>query len=117
MLSALPYMKGLLEINKKTLEKGQDNPTAVLAYAIKELGRSSKMGGNPRNAINYFKKVLELNPDHAEGQFWFGRFYMHPDIRPQPKLAQPYFEKAASLNQKNWLYRENLEAFKKAFPQ
>ena len=117
MLSALPHMKGLLEINKKTLEKGQDNPTAVLAYAIKELGRSSKMGGNPRNAINYFKKVLELNPDHAEGQFWFGRFYMHPDIRPQPKLAQPYFEKAASLNQRNWLYRENLEAFKKAFPQ
>jgi hypothetical protein len=42
---------------------------------------------------------------------------MHPDIRPQPKLAQPYFEKAASLNQRNWLYRENLEAFKKAFPQ
>jgi len=117
MLSALPHMKGLLEINKKTLEKGQDNPTAVLAYAIKELGRSSKMGGNPRNAINYFKKVLELNPNHAEGQFWFGRFYMHPDIRPQPKLAQPYFEKAASLNQRNWLYRENLEAFKKAFPQ
>jgi tetratricopeptide (TPR) repeat protein len=75
------------------------------------------MGGNPRNAINYFKKVIELDPNHAEGQFWFGRFYMHPDIRPQPKLAQPYFEKAAALNQKNWLYRENLEAFKKAFPQ
>jgi tetratricopeptide (TPR) repeat protein len=117
MLTALPHMKGLLEINKKTLEKGQDNPTAVLAYAIKEVGRSPKMGGNPRNAINYFKKVIELDPNHAEGHFWFGRFYMHPDIKSQPKLAQPFFEKAASLNQKNWLYRENLESFKKAFPQ
>ena len=117
MLTALPHMKSLLEINKKTLEIGkEDNPTAVLAYAIKELGRSPKMGGSPRNAINYFKKVLELDPNHAEGHFWFGRFYMSPDIKAQPKLALPYFEKATSLNPQNWLYRGNLEAFIKAFP-
>ncbi len=116
MMTALPYMKELLEINKKTLENGQDNPTAVLAFAIKELGRSPKMGGNPRNAIQYFRKVLELDAQHAEGHFWFGRFYMHPNIKPQPKLALPYFEKAATLNPHNWLYRENLDAFKKAFP-
>jgi tetratricopeptide (TPR) repeat protein len=99
------------------IEKGPNDPTAVLAYAIKELGRSPKMGGNPRNAINFFKKVIELDPNHAEGHFWFGRFYMHPDIKSQPKLALPYFEKAASLNPNNWLYRENIEQFKKAFPQ
>jgi tetratricopeptide (TPR) repeat protein len=116
MITALPHMKALLEINKKTLEKGPDDPTAVLAFAIKELGRSPKMGGNPRNAIHYFRKVLELDAHHAEGHFWFGRFYMHPDIKPQPKLAMPYFEKATALNPHNWLYRENLEAFKKAFP-
>jgi len=117
MLSALPHMKSLLDINKKTLEIGKDNPTAVLAFAIKELGRSPKMGGNPRNAINYFKKVLELDPNHAEGHFWFGRFYMHPDIKSQPKLASPYFEKAASLNPRNWLYKATAEEFKKANPQ
>jgi hypothetical protein len=41
---------------------------------------------------------------------------MSPDIKAQPKLALPYFEKATSLNPQNWLYRGNLEAFIKAFP-
>jgi tetratricopeptide (TPR) repeat protein len=117
MLTALPYMKGFLDTSKKTLEKGPNDPTAVLAYAIKELGRSPKMGGNPRNAISHFKKAIELDPNNAEAHFWFGRFYMSPDIKAQPKLALPWFEKAAQLNPKNWLYKVTFEEFKKAFPQ
>lgn len=117
MITALPYMKGFLNLSKKTIEVCQNDPVAVLSKAIMELGRSPKMGGNPRNAYNYFQKVFQLNPDYAEAYFWFGRFYMSPDIKVQPNLALPNFEKAVSLNPQNWLYKITLEEFKKIYPK
>ena len=117
MITAMPYMKGFLELSKKTLEVAGNNPVAILSCAIMTLGRSPKMGGNPRNAYPLFKKAVELDPNYAEAYFWFGRFYMSPDIKAQPKLALPCFEKAASLNPKSWLYKTTAEEFKKAFPQ
>jgi hypothetical protein len=41
---------------------------------------------------------------------------MSPNIKFQPKLARPNFEKAVALNPKNWLYKETLEQFNKDYP-
>jgi tetratricopeptide (TPR) repeat protein len=116
MACALLHMKSLLDITRLTIEKGENDADANLSYGIYMLSRSPKMGGNPREAINYLQRAIELDPNRAEGYFWCGKFFMSPNIKFQPKLARPNFEKAVALNPKNWLYKETLDELNKEYP-
>jgi tetratricopeptide (TPR) repeat protein len=116
MVCAMLHMKSLLDVTRLTIEKGKNDASANLAYGIYKLGRSQKMGGNPREAISYLQMVIKLDPNRADGYFWYGKFFMSPNIKFQPKLARPNFEKAVALNPKNWLYKETLEQFNKDYP-
>lgn len=105
-------------INHAITSKKYDDATKIIDMAIKEYPDNAEYydlkgvlvessTGNIENSYEYFRKCLEINPDHINGNFDMGRYFYNlalkaesdpnaskEDILQKFAKAKPYLEKA-----------------------
>ena len=79
---------------ERYLELGGAASPAELAEVYKNLGYLAYQRGDLEEAISWYKKALQVNPEDAEAAAWLGRIYLELG---DPRSALPYWELAARL--------------------
>ena len=80
---------------QRYLEKGGAKTPAELAGVYRNLGYLAYERGAFEEAIAWYRKALEANPEDAEAAAWLGRIHLELG---RPKDALPFWEKAVALD-------------------
>ena len=120
-------------INYAITNKNYEVATQVIDMAIAEYPNNAEyydlkgvlvesQTGSIENSYEYFKKCLEFDPEHVNGNFDMGRYYYNlalqteknPDATSEQIIAQfakakPYLEKAYSANPSNSAAKDALK--------
>jgi len=104
-LGALSWQQGSVYINKKTLYENNVRRSPGSAVAQYDLGYLLFQRGEVDKAIFYFKKALEIWPDHIEAHNNLGLALQTNDKLDE---AMPHFYEAVRLNPANPKAQNNL---------
>lgn len=120
-------------INYAITNKHYDNATRVIDMAISEYPNNAEyydlkgvlvenQTGNIENSYEYFRKCLEIDPNHIRGNFDMGRYYYNialkiekdptasnEEILDKFAKAKPYMEKALAANPSNTAAKDALK--------
>ncbi|HAW49611.1 TPA: hypothetical protein DCX16_01470 [bacterium] len=91
---------------KKALELDPNNPEVYLAQGRSYLFTPRVFGGSKKKAIECFKKVSDILPGYHWSYVWQGQAYLKMGRKNEAKEA---FEKALSLEPKNFWARHEIE--------
>ncbi len=121
-------------INYAITNKHYDDATRIIDMAISEYPNNAEyydlkgvlvenQTGNIENSYEYFRKCLEIDPDHIRGNFDMGRYYYNLALKSEKDptstteqvlekfgKAKPYLEKAYEANPSNTAARDALKS-------
>jgi protein O-mannosyl-transferase len=94
--------------------KQKDLEKFSASQALNNLGDVYMRLGSPADAVRYFEKAVEMNPDSSIGYHNLGAAYKRSG---RPDVAVEYYRKALELNPHSWKTRKALESIQQEMPE
>jgi len=100
-MQVITYEEIANNMERESQQVLKDRPESAKAY--NDRGIAFRMNGNQKDAINYFSKAIDINPDYAEAYSNRGLSYASSQIEDY-ELALADFNKAIEKNPENGEY-------------
>lgn len=100
------YGELLSKANQYALKAVQANPSSALAYYAR--GIALYQSCNPREAIGYWRKAIEIDPNHPEPMLFLMQGFMYSMTGLDIKEAEVLLRKAGEMDPMNLLSKTSL---------